>query len=117
MGRSLVRPAVVAEPVAEDAIAGLVAVVEPELSVTWSAMSDEERAEVIADDKVEVEQIVSVEQVAEVPELEGVETVEIGAETFQKLAPKAKTAKVPKAKAPKKYATLGTIFFSGSSVG
>ena len=34
-GTLLVRPAVLAEPVAEDAIAGLVAVVEPE-SVAWS---------------------------------------------------------------------------------
>jgi hypothetical protein len=122
-GTLLVRPAVLAEPVAEDAIAGLVAVneepvFEPE-SVAWSAMSDEERAEVIADDKVEVEveQIASVEPVAEAPEPEAVETVERDAEPSQQLAPKAKTAKVPKAKAPKKYATLGTIFFSGSSVG
>jgi hypothetical protein len=65
-GTLLVRPAVLAEPVAEDAIAALVAVVEPE-SVTWSAMSDDERAEVVADDKVEVvEQIASVEPVIEV---------------------------------------------------
>jgi hypothetical protein len=72
-GTLLVRPAELAEPVAEDAIAGLVAVVEPE-SVAWSAMSDEERAEVIADDKVEVEQTASVEPVAEAlePESEAV---------------------------------------------
>jgi hypothetical protein len=110
-GTLLVRPAVLAEPVAEE-----LPVVESE-AVAWPDMTDEERAEVIADDKVEVEQIVSVEQVAEAPEPEAVETVERGAEAFQKLAPKAKTAKVPKVKAPKKYATLGTIFFSGSSVG
>ena len=91
-GTLLVRPAVLAEPVAEDAIAGLVAVVEPE-SVAWSAMSDEERAEVIADDKVEVEQIASVEQVAEAPEPEAVEAVEQVAEAFQQLAPKAKDRK------------------------
>ncbi len=115
-GTLLVRPAVLAEPVAEDAIAGLVAVVEPE-SVAWSAMSDEERVEVIADDKVKVEQTASVEPVAEAPEPEAVEAVEQVAEAFQQLAPKAKAAKVPKAKVPKKYATLGTIFFSGSSVG
>ena len=115
-GTLLVRPAVLAEPVAEDAIAGLVAVVESE-AVAWSDMTDEQRVEVIADDKVEVEQIASVEQVAEAPEPEAVEAVEQVAEAFQQLAPKAKTAKVPKAKAPKKYATLGTIFFSGSSVG
>jgi hypothetical protein len=115
-GTLLARPAVVGEPVAEDAIVGLVAVVEPE-SVAWPDMTDEQRVEVIADDKVEVEQIASVEQVAEAPEPEAVEAVEQVAEPFQQLAPKAKTAKVPKAKVPKKYATLGTIFFSGSSVG
>ena len=81
-GTLLVRPAVLAEPVAEDAIGGLVAVVEPE-SVAWSAKSDEERAEVIADDKVEVEQIASIEQVAEAPEPESVEAVEQVAEAFQ----------------------------------
>ena len=116
-GTLLVRPAVLAEPVAEEAIAGLVAVVEPE-SVAWSAMSDEERAEVIADDKVEVEQTASVEPVAEAPEA----VVEQVAQAFHGLAPKAKASKAkvtkPK-KAPtvKKYATLGTIFFSGSSTG
>jgi hypothetical protein len=116
-----VRPAVVAEPVAEEAIAGLVAVVEPE-SVAWSAMSDEERAEVIVDDKVEVEQTASVEPVAEAPEPEpeSEAVVEQVAQAFHELAPKAKASKAkvtnPK-KAPtvKKYATLGTIFFSGSS--
>ena len=86
-------------------------------AVAWPNMTDEQRVEVIADDKVEVEQIASVEQVAEAPEPEAVEAVEQVAEAFQQLATKAKTAKVPKAKAPKKYATLGTIFFSGSSVG
>jgi hypothetical protein len=110
-GTLLVRPAVLAEPVVEE-----LPVVESE-AVAWPDMTGEQRVEVIADDKVEVEQIASVGQVAEAPEPEAVETVERGAEAFQKLAPKAKTAKVPKAKAPKKYATLGTIFFSGSSVG
>ena len=116
-GTLLVRPAVLAEPVAEEAIAGLVAVVEPEF-VAWSAMSDEKRAEVIADDKVEVEQTASVEPVAEAPEA----VVEQVAQAFHGLAPKAKASKAkvtkPK-KAPtvKKYATLGTIFFSGSSTG
>jgi hypothetical protein len=104
-GTLLVRPTVLAEPVAEDAIAGLVAVVESE-AVAWPNMTDEQRVEVIADDKVEVEQIASVEQLAEAPEPEAVEAVERVAEAFQQLAPKAKTAKVPKAKAPKKYATL-----------
>jgi hypothetical protein len=117
-GTLLVRPAVLAEPVAEDAIAALVAVVEPE-SVTWSAMSDDERAEVVADDKVEVvEQIASVEPVIEVDG--AVEVVERVAEAFQQLASKAKPTKAPKAvKAPtvRKYVTLGSIFFSGSSVG
>jgi len=110
-GTLLVRPAVLAEPVAEE-----LPVVESE-AVAWPEMTGEQRVEVIADDKVEVEQIASVEQVAEAPEPEAVEAVEQGAEPSQELAPKAKTAKVPKAKAPKKYATLGTIFFSGSSVG
>ena len=117
-GTLLVRPAVLVEPVAEDAIAEELPVVEFE-AVAWPDMTDEQRAEVVADDKVEVEQIASVEPVAEAPEpeLEAVEAVEQVAEAFQQLSPKAKTAKVPKAKAPKKYATLGTIFFSGSSVG
>ncbi len=109
-GTLLVRPPVLAEPVVEEPV------VESE-AVAWQDMTNEQRVEVIADDKVEVEQIASVEQVAEAPEPEAVEAVERGAEAFQQLAPKAKTAKVPKAKAPKKYATLGTIFFSGSSVG
>jgi hypothetical protein len=122
-GTLLVRPAVVAEPVAEDAIAGLVAAVEPE-SVAWPDMTDEQRVEVIADDKVEVEQIASVEQVAEAPEPEpeSEAVVEQVAQAFHELAPKARASKAkvtkPK-KAPtvKKYATLGTIFFSGSSTG
>ena len=120
-GTLLVRPAVLAEPVAEDAIAGLVAVVEPEF-VAWSAMSDEERAEVIADDKVEVEQTASVEPVAEAPEPESEAVVEQVAQAFHELAPKtkaskAKVTKPKKAPTVKKYATLGTIFFSGSSTG
>jgi hypothetical protein len=96
-------------------------VVEPE-AVAWQDMTDEQRVEVIADDEVEVvEQIALVEQVAEVDEAVGV--VEQVAEAFQQLAPKAKTTKAPKApkavKAPtvRKYATLGTIFFSGSPTG
>ncbi len=93
-GTLLVRPAVLAEPVVEEPV------VESE-AVAWQDMTDEQRSEVIA----------------EAPEPEAVEAVEQVAEAFQQLAPKAKTAKVPKAKAPKKYATLGTIFFSGSSVG
>jgi hypothetical protein len=82
-------------------------------------MTDEQRTEVIADDEVEVvEQIASVEPVIEVDG--AVEVVERGAEAFQQLAPKA--VKAPKAKATKapkvrKYGTLGTIFFNGSSVG
>jgi hypothetical protein len=118
-GTLLVRPAVLAEPVAEDAIAGLVAaneepVVEPE-SVSWQGMTDEQRTETIAGDEVEV-----VEQTVE-PEPEAVETVEQVAQAFQELAPKAKVTKVKvtKVKAPvaRKYATLGTIFFSGSPTG
>jgi hypothetical protein len=106
-----------------DAIAGLVAVneeppvVEPE-PVVWQDMSDEQRAETIAGDEVEVEQIASVEPVAEAEALEQV------AQAFQELAPKAKApkAKVTKPKvveAPtvRKYQTLGTIFFSGSPTG
>jgi hypothetical protein len=95
-GTLLVRPAVSAEPVAEE-----LPVVESE-AVAWQDMTDEQRVEIIADDKVEVEQTASVEPVAEAPEPESVETVERGAEAFQKLAPKAKTAKVPKAKVPKR---------------
>ena len=114
-GTLLVRPAVVSEPVVEEPV------VESE-SVAWPDATDEQRVEVIADDKVEVEQIASVEQLAEAPEPEAVEAVEQVAEAFQQLAPKAKASKAkvtkPK-KAPtvKKYATLGTIFFSGSSTG
>ncbi len=113
------RPAVLAEPVVEEP-----SLVEPE-SVSWQDMTDEQRTEVIADDEVEVvEQIASVEPVIEVDG--AVEVVERGAEAFQQLAPmavkapKAKATKAPKAvKAPtvRKYATLGTIFFNGSSVG
>jgi hypothetical protein len=98
-------------------------VVEPE-AVAWQDMTDEQRVEVIADDEVEVvEQIASVEQVAEIDE--AVEVVERVAEAFQQLAPKAvkapkaKATKAPKAVKPtvRKYVTLGTIFFSGSSIG
>jgi hypothetical protein len=112
-GTLLVRPAVLAEPVVEEP-----SLVEPE-SVSWQDMTDEQRTEVIADDEVEVvEQIASVEPVIEVDG--AVEVVERGAEAFQQLAPKA--VKAPKAKATKapkvrKYGTLGTIFFNGSSVG
>jgi hypothetical protein len=118
-GTLLVRPAVLAEPVAEDAIAGLVAVnedpsvVEPR-SVSWPDMTDEQRAETIADGE-----IASVEPVAEAPEPEAVEAVERAAKAFQQLAPKAKVTKtkVTKSKMVKKYQTLGTIFFSGSPTG
>jgi len=110
-GTLLVRPAVLAEPVAEE-----LPVVESE-AVAWPNMTDEQRVEVIADDEVEIEQTASVEPVAEAPEPESEAVVEQVAQAFHELAPKAKTAKVPKAKVPKKYATLGTIFFSGSSVG
>ena len=91
-------------------------------AVAWPDMTDEQRVEVIADDKVEVEQIASVEPVAEAPEPELESVVEQVAQAFHELAPKAKASKAkvtkPK-KAPtvKKYATLGTIFFSGSSTG
>jgi hypothetical protein len=78
-GTLLVRRAVLAEPVAEE-----LPVVESE-AVAWQDMSDEQRVEVIVDDKVEVEQIASVEQVAEAPEPEAVETVERGAEAFQRV--------------------------------
>jgi hypothetical protein len=97
-------------------------VVEPE-PVAWQDMTDEQRAETIAGDEVEV-QIAPVEPVIEVDG--AVEVVERVAEAFQQLAPKAvkapkaKATKAPKAvKAPtvRKYVTLGTIFFSGSSIG
>ncbi len=56
-------------------------------------MTDEQRVEVIADDKVEVEQIVSVEPVAEAPEPESEAVVEQVAQAFHELAPKAKASK------------------------
>jgi hypothetical protein len=62
-GTLLVRPAVLAEPVAEE-----LPVVESE-AVAWPDMTGEQRVEVIADDKVEVEQIASVQPVAEAPGL------------------------------------------------
>jgi hypothetical protein len=103
-GTLLVRPAVLAEPVAEE-----LPVVESE-AVAWPDMTDEQRVEVIADDKVEVEQTASVEPVAEAPEPEAVEAVEQVAEAFQQLSPKAKTAKVPKAKSlSQKGVALGMV--------
>jgi hypothetical protein len=88
--RSVIETKVEPEPVVEEP-----PVVEQE-PVAWNDMSDEQRAEVIAD-----------EPVAEAPEPEAMAAVEQVAEAFQQLAPKAKA---PKAKATKAKAMSGNNY-------